>query len=356
MIGLEAEWRDLALTSPTATIFQTYEWNSTWWRYFGKSPGRKLLIFCFRTNEGALVGLAPMMTEPFYLSPIRRIAFLGGGVSDYLDIIHAPGYDSDVAESFYETLESYSGWDMLDLQQLRASSMLVPRIPQSKMLKLEDHPGEPCPFIDLPASWEQFLMSLGKKTRSNVSYYDRALSKVYNVQYEAVCDDDVLADEMEHLFNLHQRRWNKRWLPGVFGSKKIREFHREVATLLMHKGWLRLFVLRLDGETQAVLYCFTYASRTCYYQGGFEPTLAKLSLGTVLTARAIRHCIEEGNQVFDFLRGDEPYKAKWTSESVVNTRRIVTRHGATSDTVVRYAQSLQEKIEFRAKEWARARR
>ena len=36
--GLEAladEWRDLAESCVTSTVFQTYEWNAAWWRHFG---------------------------------------------------------------------------------------------------------------------------------------------------------------------------------------------------------------------------------------------------------------------------------------------------------------------------------
>jgi CelD/BcsL family acetyltransferase involved in cellulose biosynthesis len=91
---------------------------------------------------------------------------------------------------------------------------------------------------------------------------------------------------------------------------------------------LRLHVLELDGIARAALYCFHKGPRTCYYLGGFEPTLAKLSLGTVLTGRAIRHAIEsDGASEFDFLRGDEPYKYKWGALDRKNARLVKVSSG-----------------------------
>lgn len=356
MIALESEWRNLADSCPTATVFQTYEWNVTWWRYFGKALGRKLHLLCFRNAEGTLVGLAPLMITPFHLVSLRRVSFLGQGMSDYLDLICAPGSEDAVVESLTQALSDMSGFDMVDLQQLRHGGLLANRSTTGSTFQCMESAQEACPYIDLPGSWEDYLKSLGKKTRSNISYYDRGLAKVYDVEFEVVNDDDVLAEEMENLFDLHQRRWNQRWLPGVFGSNRVQKFHKEVAQKLMHKGWLRLFVLRLDGLTQAALYCFSFHDRTCYYQGGFEPTLSKLSLGTVLTAKAIQHSIGEQKKVFDFLRGDEPYKAKWTGLSVRNVRRVLTKKGAIVNPVVRYTQRIEENIEHRAKSWIRGLR
>lgn len=161
---------------------------------------------------------------------------------------------------------------------------------------------------------------------------------------------------MTHLFELHQRRWNQRWLPGVFGGKRVQAFHRDAARSLLERGWLRLFYLRLDGVTQASLYCFAYGDRLCYYQGGFEPTLARLSLGTVLTARAMQTAIAEGRAVFDFLRGDEPYKAKWTGAAQVNIRRIIARAGTPFVPLARQTQLWEETVERRGKAWMRRKK
>ncbi|MGI4788410.1 MAG: GNAT family N-acetyltransferase [Janthinobacterium lividum] len=357
MAALEPEWQRLASLCPTATVFQTYEWNAAWWKHFGGTGGRRLRLVTFRGPDGVLVGLAPLMTSFWYATPLRRLSFLGTGTSDYLDVLAAPGWEREVAESLYGYLEATGGWQIADFQQLRASSYLQEHCPNPAVrLTTLDVPGEACPYLPLPETWEALLQGLGKKTRANVGYYDRALHKVYEVAIGPVTDETELDDELTRLFELHQRRWNQRWLPGVFAGKRVQAFHRDAARRLLGKNWLRLFYLRLDGVTQASLYCFGYGDRIAYYQGGFEPTLARLSLGTVLTARAIQTAILEGRQEFDFLRGDEPYKAKWTGESRVNQRRLVTRSRTLFPLLVRLAHNWEDQIERRGKAWMRRKK
>jgi CelD/BcsL family acetyltransferase involved in cellulose biosynthesis len=354
---LADEWGNLAAACVTSTVFQTYEWIGAWWRHFGHAPGRCLHIVTFRTEDGLLVGLAPLMTSYWYATPFRRLSFIGTGASDYQDILALPGREADVAQAFYSHLASLAGWNICDLQQIRTNALLRHRDPVDlDGLSWFDVEQEPCPYLDLASSWDQVLEGLGKKTRSNVRYYDRSLEKVYEVDFGHVTTNEELGQEIEILFELHRRRWNQRWLPGVFSGKKVQNFHRDVTQALLERDWLRLFYLRLDGETQASLYCFSYGDRICYYQGGFEPSLAKLSLGTVLTARAMHQAVLEEKSVFDFLRGDEPYKAKWTGLAQVNVRRIVTKQGKGFSWLARRVQKLESHIEFRAKEWARSRK
>jgi CelD/BcsL family acetyltransferase involved in cellulose biosynthesis len=356
-VQLEAEWRTLADECRTATIFQSYEWNAAWWRHFGNGVGKRLHLLTFRA-EGRLVGLAPLMTSFWYGTPLRRLSFVGSGDSDYLDILAAPGCEQRVAEAFYSELRRSGGWQIADFQQIREGGLLSNYNPATDAgFNHFEAAGEACPFVALPADWDTLTRQFGKKTRANIGYYDRALHKVYEVEAGCVTNPQDLDAAMTRLFELHQRRWNQRWLPGVFGSKRMQQFHLDAARALLESDCLRLFYLRLDGVTQACLYCFAFGDRLYYYQGGFEPTLAKMSLGTVLTARALQTAIGEGRGVFDLLRGDEPYKAKWTQTASVNTRRVITKAGFPNWTpLARRVQSWEEVGERRAKAWMRSRK
>jgi len=152
------------------------------------------------------------------------------------------------------------------------------------------------------------------------------MRRTYEVTFREIDRPRDLGPALSVLFELHSRRWNQRLLPGVFVSAKVRRFHRLAALDLLKSGHLRLYVLDLDGEPVAALYCFAWGDRVSYYQGGFEPGLSKLSPGTVLTAYAVRRALEAGVGEFDFLRGEEEYKLRWTGAlKRWNSRRIVGR-------------------------------
>ena len=130
---LAVEWQGLAGACPTATVFQTWEWNAAWWRCLGRVPGRRLCVLTWRDSpDGPLIGLAPLMTGWWYATPLRRLTFLGIGASDYHDILALPGHEDAVAEAFYMALRQRVGWQIADLPQLRELSLLRARPPPGR--------------------------------------------------------------------------------------------------------------------------------------------------------------------------------------------------------------------------------
>ncbi len=357
---VRAEWQALQADCPGATPFQTWEWNAAWWRHFGARKHARILLFrhdkqdAENAAQDTLVGIAPFYTSFHLGTPLRRLAWIGTGHSDYLGPLASSDRQDDVAHALREHLDTHlRGWDIADLQQMRPDAPLLMQAMaaganSSITLKPDRNAGagksarrakpalrpahtpsvlpiEPCPFVTLPAQWEAFTARLGKKMRSNLGYYDRLLQKTFGVVSFDIARTDTLDAGMTALFDLHQKRWNARWLPGVLGSRRVQDFHRDIAQTFLDRGWLRLHLLTIDGAIRAVLYCFAYGGRTFYYLGGFAPDMGKYSLGTLLTGRAIRCAIEEDCTEFDFLRGDEPYKYKWLPDERMNHRLLLIR-------------------------------
>jgi CelD/BcsL family acetyltransferase involved in cellulose biosynthesis len=98
---------------------------------------------------------------------------------------------------------------------------------------------------------------------------------------------------------------------GCFASTRFTAFHRDIACQLLALGQLRMQWIELDGRPVAAEYSFVGGSTVYYYQGGFEPELADERPGWLSFAISLRGAIEEGYRAYDFLRGDEPYKASW---------------------------------------------
>ena len=321
------DWTRIANDSSAATVFQTWEWTHAWWRHHG--AGKRLWALVFREN-GITVGFAALYRSALPTA-FRTLRFVGNGGSDYLDVIASPGSEEAVAIAFREFLwEKRRHWDWIDLQQVRPGAVALRGMEPAASgpsVRTAVWTGETCPYLPLAPTWDAFRATLGKKLRQNVGYYARALEKQYLVDYR-VADAETLEADLDEFFELHQRRWNQRWLPGAFASRQARHFHADVAKSLLRSGNLRLHTLTLDGEVRAALYCFQKGRVCYYYLGGFEPSMARLSLGTVLTAHAMRHSIEQdGATEFDFLRGNEGYKYRWGALDRYNSRLSLTRFG-----------------------------
>jgi CelD/BcsL family acetyltransferase involved in cellulose biosynthesis len=113
---------------------------------------------------------------------------------------------------------------------------------------------------------------------------------------------------------LHAERWEGRGGSTAFHSPALRAFHEEWSQVALARGWLRLYLIRLDGEPVAGLYGFRHGDVFSFYQTGFSPRYARYGVGQVMLGLTIQEAIGEGARVYDFLHGDERYKFDWARE------------------------------------------
>jgi CelD/BcsL family acetyltransferase involved in cellulose biosynthesis len=73
------------------------------------------------------------------------------------------------------------------------------------------------------------------------------------------------------LFNLHQKRWQSVGRPGSFARTARREFYYEMAHLLLNRGWLEFWLLKLDEQPAAAQFGFRYDRTVFQLQEGFDP-------------------------------------------------------------------------------------
>lgn len=350
--ALKSDWQRLESTGSAPTLFQTWPWQRAWLHHLGRGVSLRTLVF---TDWREVVGIAPLGIRRAYGLPLRRLQWIGTGVSDYLGPLIRPGYETAVAQALTDYLSSRSNrfWDVADLHQLREDSPLIAALKENTERPIP-HSGmmnqAVAPYRPLPSTVEDLHAQFGKKLRSNLRYALRVLERDHAVEF-ALADSDTLEEEMTRFFQLHALRWRSRWQPGVLFGKAIQAFHREAARELLEQGSLRLHALRLDGTTVASLYCFSYTGVGYYYLGGFDPDLSRYSIGTLLTAHAQEEALREGCREFDFLRGQEPYKYRWGCVNRTNYRYIQAGRGAwaaPSPALLREEQKLANWYEARA--------
>ncbi len=294
------EWDDLLAHSPTATPFQTRDWQTCWWRTFG--GGKRALALEVREGRD-LVGLFPLTVAK---GPWRALRAMGTGPSDYLHPIARVGYEAAVAEALAPALREVREVDLLDLQCLREDQPLA-------SMTTDDQAR--CLVLDLPPTYDAFLASLGKSLRYDVRRLDKSPFKDGKATIETNPPDGL-----DILFDLHRARWRAKRLPGAFVGRLV-PFQRAWAAVAGDRMWLS--VLRLEGRPIGALYAMAVGRQVFYYQAGFAPTEGSISPGTLLVAHTVRRAIAEGKTRFDFLRGDEEYKRRWKPQNAYADRRAV---------------------------------
>jgi CelD/BcsL family acetyltransferase involved in cellulose biosynthesis len=313
--ALREEWDALLAHSENPQVFLTWEWLHSWWRHL---RGRRRLHLIVVRRDGDLVALAPLVVRGAGLWPLfARVELMGTGVvgSDYLDIIvrrDAPPAALALLADHLAGLRS-----VLDLRQLPARGSRAEMLAEGLVAhgyRLSRRDTDVCPFLRLAGhTWESFLATLGPEHRANVRRRIRKLEQRGAV-FEQVRGEAQRRRGLAALFALHQQRWDRLGGSQAFDSPAVLAFHQEVTQRFLERGWLRLYVLWLDGQAAAALYGLRHADSFYFYQSGFAPEHARASVGLVALALAVRSAIEEGVREFDLLHGSEPYKFLWARE------------------------------------------
>lgn len=301
--ALASEWGDLWRRCPRATPFQAPEWALAWWREFG---GGGLWVLLMRSDDGTLVGLAPLYLQT--ADGHRVVRLLGAGLSDYLDLLAAPGWETAVAEAAVAEIQAHpERWDEAEFQQLPADSALL-----GVNLGFPDEitAGEPCPVAALPPAGAAEGMG-SARLRANLAADRRRLDRDAGPVTIEAAAASTLSGLIDELYRLHTARWQARGEAGVVAASSVAVFHRAAASGLFARGVARIYALRAAGRVLAVYYGFVHRSRAWYYLGGFDPAWRAYGVGSQVIAHAAAAAATEGATRFDFLRGREPYKYRW---------------------------------------------
>ncbi len=321
-VGFEAlrdEWSELLQASDSDCLFLTWEWLYTWWKHL--AGDRQPSILAVRCGK-RLAALAPFVLRPASLlrrRPLPVLEFLGNGCagSDYLDFIVRRGCEREARQAFASGLAKERV--VLDWTQLRRGSCFAAGVASDlggRDWSTSEAVTNTCPFIPLSGvSWDAYLATLGAEHRYNFNRKWKRLNRDYTVQFEQVHTDEQCRESMDLVMKLHNMRWRDRGGSDAFHTAGLVEFHREFSRLALKRGWLRLYVLRLNQKPAACLYGFLYGRTFYFYQSGFDAAYHKQSVGLVSMGLGIQRAVEEGAIEYDLLHGNEGYKSHWSRDS-----------------------------------------
>jgi len=321
--NMHEEWDELLRSSASDCLFLTWEWLHTWWKHLAAE--RRLSILAIRRGD-LLIGLAPCVScdpQPLRLRPLPMLEFLGTGVvgSDYLDCLVREGCEAEAVQGLAEGLATQH--TRIDWRQLAQGSQgaATARALQAQGWTAREAVTHVCPYIPLRGrTWESYLKDLGAEHRYAFHRKWKRLQRDFGVRFEEVRTAEQCSEAMELVFDLHTMRWRGRGGSDAFHTSDLRNFHREFSFLALKRGWLRLYLLWLDGKPAACLYGFLYGRKFYFYQSGFDSGFENHSPGMLTMGLAIQQAIEEGAEEYDLLHGTESYKKHWSRDTRGLTR------------------------------------
>ena len=307
---LADEWDNLAQRGMTDTPFQTLAYQKAWWTHLHPANGR-LHTITVRNEQKELLAIACLYN-------LDGALYFNGCVeeTDYLDLIASADHAEAAWQAILDCLCSpnFPAWHSIDLCNVPETSptrTILPQEAQRRGFLFKEQVNEVCPIIPLADTFEGYLDGIDSKQRREIN---RKLRRATGADAELVVvgpEDDIDTAVTDFLDLLQKSTFEKRdWLTD--GRRAV--FY-DAARAAQKAGTLQLLFIEVRGKKAAGLFNFDYNDRIWVYNSGLDPELfGALSLGVVITAKAIEYAIENGRATFDFLRGNETYKYRFGAQ------------------------------------------
>jgi CelD/BcsL family acetyltransferase involved in cellulose biosynthesis len=296
-------------------VFMLPSWINAWRQTF--EPHDELYACVVKVKE-KLIGAAPLSING------PTASFTGDPeVFDYMDFAVVPGYENEFYDAVLDDLLE-RGVTKLDLRCLRPESTVFPYLitaAEARDMNCSVEPDGVSVELDLPKSWEEYLNLLDGKQRHEIRRKFRKLHDEAETRLLVFTDPAEIAEHFDGFLKMFRE---SRADKALFMNPQMETFFRSMARAMSEEGFLRLFMLMLNGSPAAECLCFDYLDTVYLYNSGYDPRYSTLSVGLLCKILSIKHCIESGRKKYDFLKGAESYKYHLDGKEVQLSRcRII---------------------------------
>ncbi len=315
---IRGAYEELYRKDPHRGVFVSWQWLRS---YFASMRGRWSVLAVSR--DATYVAFCVLVESGLVLGPLRIYRELALGAyptADYGAIIAEEGDDvlAEIARAIDEMR-----WDVFRAYNLRDARVgsVVARL-RSLGNHVSEEPRNACRFVALPASW-------GEYAARNRSGDKRYLNRRRNLWREArlVEADATTVDEyIETLLRMHHRRWRSN-------LHKARRTYGRLFREAYERGCCRIAVLwSADRRPVAAQAAFVDPERRSWgvYMLAYDRFAGRRSPGIGMLAKALERAIDQGFAEYDFLRGDESYKARFGTQTRLLENYVVRRTSARS--------------------------
>lgn len=292
----------------SANLFQSEAWLELLLRHGLEHPGR-----CWRLAlplKGGAAGGQLHLMQPGGSGPLRSLSNYYSGL---YGPVWAPG-----------TRATDIDWERLAIEMRRlkgsAVAQLQPLDPQAAFVgELEAGLRRagywcdrffcfgnwycPVPAGDFTAYWAQRPSRL----RHTVQRARQRLGKAHDWGVELHV---AAGAALEAAIEAYQDVYRRSWKP----AEPCADFIPALCRLGAARGWLRLGLLRVDGQALAAQLWLVQGGKAYIFKLAYVSGHERLSAGSILTAHLMEQVIEhDGVAEVDFLSGDDAYKQDWMS-------------------------------------------
>ena len=336
---IELEWDELYKKDPHAHIYLSSAFISA---VTIRTAG-KFRILVVWSDEGQCIGILPLFVATRWSKAgnclYNVFDMLGHAFdSDYTGILCDPDCDIAVCEAlaakvcamdFGRIILNYFNGPVERLNAFRKgfSKEIFDQRDNEHFINDGQTNNLICPYVDLPASFEDYLTGLSSNSRQKLRRLLRQLDsdaslRITRSRPETYTQDVTILSKLWYLKHVEQK--------GQKQTTKLADLFKEVVMLGLAAGMVHLAILWRDGKPIAAQanYIDHLKRQSLFHVGGRDERVRDVSAGLMLQAYCIRWAIAAGLKRYDFTIGNEPYKySLGASEKQIVSAEISTKSG-----------------------------
>ncbi len=319
---LRPDWDAAYAADAHAQVFVSWAWLRGW---FEVTPHTWFALAARPDPTAPYVAFFPVSVRPVrrYGVELSRDLHMGGNPgADYTGFVCPPAHEEGAVSAFAAFVQRRLRWDRFHLKDVldpRLDFFLTHFPSQDYDVQCADNLS--CPYIPLPESWDRFAQDfMGRWTRRDIQRFFRRVENGNGFRL-AHAQGDNLEPQMEAFFQLLRLRWG----PGEQALSRNRVIFRRC----LENDSLWLGVLWDATEPVAGLAAFVDRQKKTFaaYMVAYDEKYSRMSPGKGMCGYGVRYAIQNGFQVFDFLRGDEKYKHLFGAMERFNRDAVIQRRG-----------------------------
>lgn len=295
-------WNKLLPDSATNEIFQTWQYQSTWWNSFGR--GQLMLVTV--SYEDTIKAILPFFEDS------SMLYLVGSGGSDYLDVIGNFSVREFTEAWLFATkkVKNYSGTVFYHLKESSRTTSLIKEAAHKAGWYVHCENVQKAPILEINLHPEFSLEASNKKSlKRHLNWFqNNGILKV-----EHFSDYNSVSPYLNKFFGQHVERWSSTQYPSMFLNETQKLFYRKLISELDHTGWILFTKIEWNKYDIAYHFGFTYNSKFFWYKPTFNTIYAKQSPGEVLLKELLTYALNNNFQYFDFGLGEEKFKDRFAT-------------------------------------------
>lgn len=311
-LKLEPIWNNLLSQSDLNIPFMTFEWFFCFWQCYSEDMKPFILIV---KEDDDILGIAPLMEMKtrYRALPVKAITCFANVHTNRAGFILLRK-KKEVVNYIIDYLFNTYRFDIINIYFIEDGSdtdRLLSKTLNEKGIKYRKITSRSSPYILINKDWDSYLKSRSKMFRKGLRRINNLAERNGRYKVKKYTKSDIESG-IEEMLKISRGTWKYEENTAIASDRIEIMFYSSLITKMSLKGWLNLWILKIDDEPIAFDLILAYKKKNYSLKTGFVEKYHKLSPSVYLDTTVMKNYFELKDKEFDMLGVKSEYKMRWT--------------------------------------------